>query len=252
MTEVNGMTNAGERWSCDAARLQIGAAPHESPAALGEHLAACEPCRQFQRETLAIERRVGRLLASAPHDGGAAAAPVARVVPLSRVPAAVPAAPRSSTARRFALAASVVAAVGLGVVLWASRPQGALASEVVAHMSAEPDSWLARDAVPASAVAFVTRKSGVSLASGPTVTYAHSCFFRGRWVPHLVVQTRTGPVTVLVLPGERVQRQTALDEAGYVGVLEPASGGVLAVLARDGNVAAVREAVRSVGAVVRW
>ena len=36
------------------------------------------------------------------------------------------------------------------------------------------------------------------------VSYAQSCRFRGENVPHLVVQTDAGPVTVMVLRNEKV------------------------------------------------
>jgi len=52
-------------------------------------------------------------------------------------------------------------------------------------------------------------------------------------VPHLVVQTAAGPVTVMVLVHEPVRAATQFDENGYRGVIVPVAGhGSLAVLAR--------------------
>jgi hypothetical protein len=67
----------------------------------------------------------------------------------------------------------------------------------------------------------------------PGISYAQSCWFRGRYVPHLVVQTPDGPVTIMVLPDEESDRRVAFAEQGYHGVLVPTQRGSLAVLARD-------------------
>jgi hypothetical protein len=64
------------------------------------------------------------------------------------------------------------------------------------------------------------------------VVYAHACWFRDRYVPHLVVQTSTGPVTVLVLAGESARRVEHFEEGGYSGVIAPAPNGAVAVLGR--------------------
>lgn len=74
----------------------------------------------------------------------------------------------------------------------------------------------------------------VRLDAGITgVTYAHTCWFRGSFVPHLVVQTVDGPVTIFVLTRENVRERTEFAEGGYSGSLVPAARGALAVLARD-------------------
>ena len=76
------------------------------------------------------------------------------------------------------------------------------------------------------------RACGLNPDAG-TVSYARSCRFRGRMVPHLVVQTEMGPVTVMVLVHESVAKPVPFDEQGYRGVIVPVPGhGSLAVLAR--------------------
>ena len=91
-----------------------------------------------------------------------------------------------------------------------------------------------RAGLPQSALDLVLKRSGVQLdrAALGEVVYAHACFFRGRYVPHLVVRTARGPVTVMVLPGETVQDTERFDEGGYSGVLASAPGGAVAVLGR--------------------
>jgi Protein of unknown function (DUF3379) len=80
----------------------------------------------------------------------------------------------------------------------------------------------------------VLRDSRMSLApNAGVVSYANSCLFRGHQVPHLVIQSESGPVTVMVLVHEHVLRRTPFEEQGYRGVIVPMAGhGDLAVLTR--------------------
>ena len=85
--------------------------------------------------------------------------------------------------------------------------------------------------------------SGVGLDfASDRIVYAQSCWFRGHYVPHLVVETTHGPVTVLILRHEQVQARDDFREGGMTGVIVPAGDGSIAVLARGraqvGDVAA--------------
>ncbi len=135
---------------------------------------------------------------------------------------------------RWGLAASVVAAVLAGLALWATGPRETLAEQIVEHTDSEA-SVMVRTAEKADPkqVARILARSGVHLRSDAmAVSHARTCIFRGRQVPHLVVQTDRGPVTVLLLVHEAGHTQR-FDEGGYQGVIVPAPRGVLAVLGRD-------------------
>ena len=79
-------------------------------------------------------------------------------------------------------------------------------------------------------------QAGVQFDSPLPVVYAMACPFHGRRVAHLVVQTDHGPMTVMLLPHEKVRRRTEFSEDGLHGVLLPAGEGSVAVLSRDGAV----------------
>lgn len=222
-------------YDCEQARLQIGAEPRVVPAALAAHLAGCEPCSTYQRQTLQLERAIEQALA-------VPVVPAAStVVPLPARPVRQP----RQSLTRWAMAASLVLAVAIGVLLWSARPSDALAADIVAHMAGETASWDESAAVPDSTLAFVLRKSGVNLAPDTAVTYAHSCWFRGQFVPHLVVRSASGPVTVMILPGEDVARRERFEEAPYSGIIAPVDGGAVAVLSRGqrGDLEAVLDQV---------
>lgn len=237
--------------NCEAMQLQIGADPQASNDALEAHLLACARCTAFRRETRALDGQIRRAL-ELPLEPLRSASNVVELRRPAAESAQIATAPRrEGRPRAWALAASVALAVTIGLVFWSTQSQPALATAVVEHMALEPDSWNQHAPVPQSALDLVLRRSGVRLdrATAGEVVYAYSCWFRGRYVPHLVVQTSGGPVTVLVLRDEAVTREQRFEESGYTGLLLPVQGGALAVLAREQSAidaAALNEAAQRV------
>jgi hypothetical protein len=207
------MSAAGS--DCKQARLYIGAAPHELPPEIENHVAGCASCRRFLDETRALDGRVRNALE----------------VPLARFRAA-PAAPT----RRFPLAASVVLALLVAGGVWLLRPPVALANEVMAHIQHEAGSWESRDLLPAPEIAAVLREAGVEIDTSIPVVYAAACVFRGRRVPHFVVRTAGGPVTVMLMRHEKLLMRRHFAESGLRGELIPVSGGSVALVTRGSEV----------------
>jgi len=118
---------------------------------------------------------------------------------------------------------------------WLTLPQRSLAAAVVAHMAGEPEAWQPTEAVADSELNNVLKDSKLRLKpDAGIVSYASSCSFRGHRVPHLVVQTPAGPVTVMVLVHESVRKPMQFDDEGYRGTIVPVPGhGSIAVLMRD-------------------
>jgi hypothetical protein len=225
----------------DEAREQIGAVPGETSPELLEHLTTCPECQAYRDEMLAFDARLRRALeldwqkiqggapqGPMPKPPTPAAATVTQLKPKAPEPVA-----RHTRPRVFAFAASVAAALVIGGVLWLTRPAESLAAEVVAHVEGEPNSWQKTETLPAEKLDAVLRKSGVNLGPGmPPVVYASSCWFKGHFVPHVVVTTPDGPVTVMILLHEQVKAAQQFNEDGYSGLLVPARNGSVAVLSR--------------------
>jgi hypothetical protein len=207
--------------------------PHDPDPRLREHRESCHDCNLYSERLLRFESRLERALrVSLPSEVGL---PSDNVVPLrgrsSRTGL------RSPASRKgwLAMAASVLLALGVAGGLWLSAPGPSLAADVVAHMGGEPEAWRRTDVpVQSSKLEDVLRNSHLRLADGAgMVSYASSCEFRGRRVPHLAIQTEAGPVTVMVLVHERTPKPMQFDEQGYRGVIAPVAGhGSLAVLTR--------------------
>ena len=200
--------------NCRHALLYIGAEPHALPPDVAAHVAGCPHCTRFLEDTLKL-------------DGGVRAA---LELPLAKFRKPTPA------PRRFALAATIVLAMVVAGGVWLARSEPALASEVVAHVTEEPGSWGLEKPLSTGEITAVLHQAGVEFDTSLPIVYASACPFHGRVVPHLVVQTRNGPMTVMLLAKEKVSSRRAFSENGYRGVLLPAGSGSVAVLMRSGEV----------------
>jgi Protein of unknown function (DUF3379) len=201
-------------------RTAIMSDPNDPDPKLRAHRESCPECALYTEKLKRFETRLERALRVDLQEGAA-------VLPLTRKRAA-PARPW----RWMAIAASVLLGLAVAAV-WLAVPQPTLAADVVAHMAGEPDAWRRTD-VPVADLELdaVLHDSKLSLKTDAgIVSYASSCLFRGHHVPHLVVQTASGPVTVMVLVHEPVSRSVKFDEGGYRGTIVPVPGhGSIAVL----------------------
>jgi len=196
------------------ARLHIGADPATLPPDVSAHLATCSECQRFRDETLALDSRLRAALELPLHQFRKRAPP----------------------ARRYALAASLVLALLVSAGGWFLWPEPALAGEVIEHVTHESGSWDKTTQLSAAEVTEVLHRAGVQFDTRLPIVYAMVCPFHGHRIPHLVVQTANGPMTVMLLAHEKVTTRQEFSENGYHGVLLPAGEGSVAVLMRSGEV----------------
>jgi hypothetical protein len=234
----------------DEARELIGAVPGEASPELLEHLKTCPECQAYRDEMLAFDAKLRRALEldwqkiqrgtapampmpkppTAPDGPGAGPTPATVTVLKAKEHQRVA---KHTRPRLFAFAASVAAALVVGGVLLLSRPPESLAAEIVTHVEGEPNSWQKTEPLSAEKLDALLHKTGVNLGPGMLpVVYASSCWFRGHYVPHVVVTTKDGPVTVMILQHEKVNAAQHFNEDGFSGLLVPARTGSVAVLSR--------------------
>ncbi len=220
---------------CVHYRRAILADPRDADPALATHRESCPECRAYTERLLRFELRLEHALrVSAPAQGTVWGV------------------------RRgwLAMAASVLIVLLVSASLWLAAPHSSLAADVVAHMAGEPQAWVGTEEVSPAELRLVLRDAHMRLnPDAGTVSYASSCRFRGRMVPHLVVQTEMGPITVMVLVHETVAKPVAFEEQGYSGVILPVPGhGSLAVLGRgkDADLKAVEEIAARVQRAIVW
>jgi hypothetical protein len=210
--------------NCQEAKLLIGADPGTEDPRVAEHIAQCPECARLRQELRDMDRVISAALRV---DFDTAAPRAARV---SRKPL-------------WAIAASVMVVI-IGALAWLLNPRDTFAAQVIDHVNGEAFSLVrTTQAADAAELAEILGHSNIRLKPDQVlVSYAARCQFRGHAVPHLVVQTEHGPVTVLVLAQESIKSKT-IDEDGFAGVVVPAPRGSLVVLGQDGDVSSVAATV---------
>jgi hypothetical protein len=238
------MSKVADASGCIDFRQAIGAEPKRRDPALSRHRLECRSCNQYALGIEQLDRALSLALA-VPVPEGLAHRVVLRAGSGPRWP-------------RFGLAlAAGVALLAIGVALgarWARGPASfdpaTLANDVMAHAHHEPESWTPMlQPVALARLRGVLERSEIELLDqarlGP-VSYATTCRFRGRDVPHLTVQSVAGPAMVLLLPQQRLAQELPLAEDGLRGVIVPVGAGSIAIVAADpAAVAAVRQRLTS-------
>ncbi len=161
----------------------------------------------------------------------------------------VPLAPgrRIPSAGWLAAAATVVLGAFVGIRMFGTDTVDAtLEQQLLAHLDHEPaalrvtdqavsDRRLAR-VVPAN-VATMNHDAGL-------ITYAKTCHINGNEIPHLVIQGDRGPVTILLMPKEKVDGARKLDGVSVQGVILPVGEGSIAIIGeRDESLDRIKENV---------
>ncbi len=222
--------------TCLEFRRRVGAEPFASGPDIEAHRCECAACARHQDDLRAMDGVIRRALTVNP--------PPRKAGPV--------AAPAGATRRRlFAIAASLVVGAAVGVVLLVSAPRASIAREVIGHVAHEPGAVIATAPLAPVALAAVLDPEGTRLRPGiGDVTFAARCVFDGHVVPHLVVRTPEGPVTVLMLRHRTVAEPLRIDEQGYRGVVLPAPKGAIAVVGT--GIADIDAVARTVMGAVDW
>lgn len=244
---------------CVEFRREAGADPRHLGTDAATHRDGCAACAESLRRTLELDHRILAALRVAVPDrvrsGRAPAALEPEVLRRreTRPPDRVVRFPVIERRRWMALAASIVGGVLVGSLLWVGGPRTSLAEDLVRHMGHEPEAMaVTSKAADPAEVSAVLERAAVRLTPGiGTVSYASTCRFHGEKVPHLVVQTAAGPMTVMVLRHEKVAAATDFDEDGYAGTIVPAGPGSIAVIGRAPT-ADLDQVARQVRDAIQW
>jgi uncharacterized protein DUF3379 len=205
--------------NCLDFRRRIGAEPFASDEEISAHRRDCAACARHQDELQAMDGLIARALA-------------VEAACIGKAKQAEPFRPPASARRRLlAIAASLVVGLSVGFVLLVSVPRTSVAREVIDHILHEPGSTAATTPLGPGELAGVLDPDGTRLRPGiGDVTFAARCQFDGHVVPHLVVRTPEGPVTVLMLRHRTIGEPIRIDEQGYNGVVLPAPRGSIAIV----------------------
>ena len=213
--------------NCEHYRSIIGAEPNSSDPELLAHLEQCPECSQFRNELLEMDRLIFRALSVDVSEN-------ANTPAIQEVRSSTPVT-TDNRSRVWRMAASLLVASLIAFTsLWLLSPRESLAAAVIEHVMGEQQTLVrTSNTVDAGSLEKILGASRVRLKPGAAhVSYANACVFRNQIIPHLVVQSAAGPVTVLVIPEAPKQPREEINESGFQGVVLPAPRGVIVVLGK--------------------
>jgi len=221
--------------NCTEFRRAVGADPSRLTADAIAHRSTCAACAQYAQETQRLDGLIKRALE----------------IPAPQLQQfAPPAMPRT---RWYAMAASVLLTFAIAITLWVGGgSQASLADDIVAHLNFESDAMTVSEArVSNTLLEGALQAKDLRLVQPLNdISYLHSCWIRRAWVPHIVVQTARGPVTVIVLPNEPASSEERFDEEPYHGTIIPMGRGSIVVIANDA--ALIDDVAAKVRTAIAW
>jgi hypothetical protein len=219
--------------NCDDYKQAIGADPSFDEGA--GHLSECRSCQEYRRDMQALDLTIGRALAL---DVPELVMPSLDDVDTGNVVALEP---RRRVAMKtwYSVAATVALAVFIGFRYMPDNGPAyvSLADEVLAHVMHEPMALRVTDqkvsddhlheVVPGS-IAEMDHSAGL-------ITFAETCPIRGYDVPHLVIQGKHGPITIMLMPNQKISEAISLNDENSHGVILPVGDGSIAIVGSRGE-----------------
>jgi len=217
--------------TCEEYREAIAAEPSFDGGAA--HLSQCASCQAFRAEMLALDVKISGALAISVPDLKLPALPELDTSKVTALPLR-----RFAQPAWLAVAATVTLAAFIGFGMFGSDVSNAtLAEQILAHIDHEPGAFRVVDeAVTDRRLARVIPANIATLDhSAGLITYAQSCLINGRKVPHLVIQGEFGPITILLMPGEKISGAQIIEGENVHGIIFPVGDGSIAIIGEDGE-----------------
>ncbi|MEO5698937.1 MAG: DUF3379 family protein [Casimicrobiaceae bacterium] len=194
--------------------------PRGLDPAAREHAAACPACAQFHERALELDDEV---------------LDAARItVPAGLADQVLGAVATPSRLRRslYAMAASVVLAVGLAVGAWYPHDDPLARAGIDFVVDEEASAILSAKPADQADLQRVARALDVHLPDQlGTIRYIGTCPFGGVIAHHVVVTSPTGKVTLLLLPDRSLSAPASASSRGFRALVKPVKGGSVAIIA---------------------
>ena len=227
--------------NCEEYREAIAADPSYDGGACD--VTECAACQAYRDEMIALNEKIGRALAI---DVPELAMPELPDIEADKV-VSLDKRRRVAPPVWFAMAATVAIAAFLGVRFVGEGPgYDSLADEVLEHLDHEPYALQVTDkpvsdrrlnSIVDDDVAEMNHNAGL-------ITYAQTCIINGKEVPHLVIQGKLGPVTILLMPDEKITEAMPLMDERFEGVILPVGKGSIAIIGEhDEKLGEIQESV---------
>lgn len=223
--------------NCLECRRQLLINPRNETADLISHINNCQPCSHEREQLLALENALeSSLNIDAPEGLEERVLEIGRDENKSRNG-------RSGTfgGRVWQMAASIILGIGLVVYLGLNQfsPLNnayALEVTVINHITDELQ-YLhgSHDISEENLGNIMTAINTRAMSNIGKLNYASKCQIRKNAGAHLITNGKSGPVTVLVMPGEHIDREINIRSSRFDGAIYSTAYGSLAIVGEKGE-----------------
>lgn len=209
--------------NCLEFRRRLSVDPGDRNAAIQAHAHDCDSCSRWAEESTRFESLLRQAMEVEVPENLASRILLRHAL---RYPQ------RDATRRRgFALAASILVTVLLGGALLWFESKPTLADELFVHMDERSYALTSTTILDDESVASVFRWFGADVSPElGDVSFANVCEFRNKRVAHVVLRGADSPVTVIIMPDERLTRPSHISKGERSGLLLPYAGGSMAIV----------------------
>jgi hypothetical protein len=226
------MTASGKNMNCEEYKEAVAADPSATFEGAG-HAVACESCAAFTAEMQALDLKIASALAI-----GTPELVMPELPPIEDDNVVnLPFERKRSVPTWMAIAAGFALAAIIGVQLISNQTDDGLSleQEILAHIDHEPGA-LRETVNPVGDARFsrvVNPEIGTMDRQVGLITYAQSCVINGKTVPHLVLQGKNGPITLLLMPDETIDMAKTFMGESVNGVIIPHGEGSIAIIGEN-------------------
>lgn len=224
--------------NCLDFQRQLNADPRRLSPEAEAHAEDCPACARRLVKQLRLESQLAQALLVDPPEGLA-----------DRVLLATRLRQRRERMPLFALAASLVVAVGIGLTL-PNWQQEDLAGSGIAHVLREPALLLASETVTRGQLEAQLARVGAVLAGELPAVHAGPCEVPGGDGAHIVLDTPHGRVTMLLMPNRQTRQAISKLDQGLIAVVHSASRGCYTLVAENARALAHVQAL--LAKQLRW
>lgn len=207
--------------NCLEFQRRLNAAPRRLGAEAEAHAETCPDCARRYAKQMRLEAELAQALLVAPPEGLA-----------DRVLLATQLRQRREHLPLYALAASLVLAVGIGFSL-PSWHQEDLAGAGIAHVLREPNLLAAHEVVSHDNLSAQFARVGARLSAPMPAVHAGPCEVPGGDGAHIVLETPHGRVTVLLMPHREAREAASKLDRGLIAVVHGAKRGCYTLVAEN-------------------
>lgn len=218
--------------NCLAFRRLVYQDPKSTDANFVAHAQGCVECGRFLREQLKVERLIVQAVGvDEPHTLSS------RILLRHSFEAESPRRWWSRHLTKLSAVAAIIMVVGLATFIIPLHPKASgLDKTILTLINQAPFALSPKTPVSRQKVTTALAPVGVSLSTDiGSITFASRCFVRDKLAGHIVLKGEAGPITVLLIPNQRLLARGSIKGGHWSGFIVPSGLGAIAIVAHPGE-----------------